>query len=203
MLRFSSFCPTLACTTPIATVVLSPQEIYLATKPVYFKCLPFLGVQRHIELLWRMLPECYQGIGLPNFSLISLSTKLQLIQGIWGFQDAASKSLRMGYESFLMDVGLYGNVFGYKYNHLSVLATDHTWFKNIWELLQEFKVDVSFGASAQLQPVRTGDRSLMSEFSKFYSGCDLQNLNVFRQFKKVIHLSCIVLCDGHTINKKF
>ncbi len=186
----------------IATVVLSPQEIYLATKPVYFKCLPLLGVQRHIELPWRMLPECYQGIGLPNFSLISLSTKLQLIQGIWGFQDAASKSLRMGYESFLMDVGLYGNVFGYKYNHLSALATDHTWFKNIWELLQEFKVDASFGASAQLQPVRKGDRSLMSEFSKFYSGRDLQNLNVFRQFKKVIHVSCIVLCDGHTVNKE-
>ena len=29
----------------IATVVLSPRELYLATKPVYSKCLPFLGVQ--------------------------------------------------------------------------------------------------------------------------------------------------------------
>ena len=185
----------------IATVVLSPQEIYSVTKPVYYKCLPFLGVQRHIELPWRTLPECYQGIGLPNFSLISLSAKLQLIQCIWGFQEAASKSLRMGYESFVMDVGLYGNVFGYNYKHFSALATDHTWFKNLWELLQAFRVDASFGEGTRLHPVREGDRSLMSEFSRYYSGRDLQELNIYRQFKKVIHLSCIVLSDGCTVDK--
>ncbi len=42
----------------------------------------------------------------------------------------------------------------------------------------------------------------MSEFSKFYSGHDLQALNIYRQFKKVIHLSCIVLSDGSTIDKE-
>jgi hypothetical protein len=186
----------------IATVVLSPQELYLVTKPVYYKCLPFLGVQRHIELPWRTLPECYQGIGLPNFALISLSAKLQLIQGIWGFKDAASKSLRMGYESFLMDIGMYGNVLALNYNDFSVLATDHTWFKNLWELLRTFDVDATFGEGVQLLPVRTGDKALMSEFSKYYNGRDLQDLNIYRQYKKVIHLSCIVLSDGHTIDKE-
>jgi hypothetical protein len=168
----------------IATVVLSPQELYLVTKPVYYKCLPFLGVQRHIELPWRTLPECYQGIGLPNFSLTSLSTKLQLVQCIWGFKDAASKSLRMGYESFLMDIGIYGNVLALKYNNFLVLATNHTWFKNLWELLQTFKVDATFGEGVQLLPVWTGDRSLMSEFSKYYSGRDLQDFNIYRQFSR-------------------
>ena len=186
----------------IATVVLSPQELYLATKPVYYRCLPLLGVQRHIELPWRTLPECYQGIGLPNFALISLASKLQLIQCIWGFKDAASESLRMGYESFSIDVGLYGNIFGHNYADLSVLATDHTWFKNLWELLHTFGVDASFGEEATIKPVRQGDRSLMSEFSKYYSGRDLQDLNVYRQYKKVIHLSCIVLSDGRTIDKE-
>jgi hypothetical protein len=42
----------------------------------------------------------------------------------------------------------------------------------------------------------------MSEFSKYYSGRDLQDLNIYRQFKNVIHLSCIVLSDGHTIGKE-
>jgi hypothetical protein len=186
----------------IATVVLSPQELYLVTKPVYYKCLPFLGVQCHIELPWRTLPECYQGIGLPNFSLISLSAKLQLIQCIWEFKDAASKSLRMGYESFLMDIGMYGNVLALNYNKFLVLATDHTWFKNLWELLRTLEVDATFGEGVQLLPVWTGDKSLMSEFSKYYSGRDLQDLNIYRQFKKVIHLSCIVLSDGCTIDKE-
>jgi hypothetical protein len=41
----------------------------------------------------------------------------------------------------------------------------------------------------------------MSEFSKYYSGRDLQALNMYRQYKKVIHLSCIVLADGRTIDR--
>jgi hypothetical protein len=95
----------------ITTFVLSAREIYLALKPVYFRCLSFVGIQRHIELPWRMIPEKYQGIGLPYFSLVSLASKLQFIQCIWDFKDAASISLRMGYESFVMDIGMYGNVF--------------------------------------------------------------------------------------------
>jgi hypothetical protein len=139
---------------------------------------------------------------LPNFSLISLSAKLQLIQCIWGFKDAASKSVQMGYESFLMDIEMYGNVFALKYNNFSVLATDHTWFKNLWELSQSFEVGATFGEGVQLLPVWTGDTSLMSEFSKYYSGRKLYALNTYRQFKKVIHLSCIVLSDGRTIDKE-
>jgi hypothetical protein len=90
----------------LSTVVLSSRELYLATKPVYFKCLPLLGVQRHIELPWRTLPELLQGIGLPNLALHSLASKLQLLQCIWVFRDATSLSLLMGYESFLMDIGM-------------------------------------------------------------------------------------------------
>ncbi len=137
----------------IATVVLSSRELFIATKPVFYKCLPFLGVQRHIELPWRTLPECFQGIGLPNFSLVSLSSKLQLIQCIWGFKNAASMSPRMGYESFVVDIGMYGNVFSLKYDDYSILATNHTWFKNVWELLQEFGVSACFDSDSQLLPV--------------------------------------------------
>jgi hypothetical protein len=36
----------------LAMVVLSSKEFFLATKNVYYKCLPLLGVQRHIELPW-------------------------------------------------------------------------------------------------------------------------------------------------------
>jgi hypothetical protein len=41
----------------LATVVLSARELFAATRLVYFKCLPLHGVQSHIELLWRILPE--------------------------------------------------------------------------------------------------------------------------------------------------
>jgi hypothetical protein len=92
-------------------VVLSSRELFWAAKPVYFRCLPLLGVQRHIELSWRTRPEAFQGVGLPNFALLSLALKLQLIKCIWGFHDAASMSLAMGYTLFMMELGFYGKSF--------------------------------------------------------------------------------------------
>jgi hypothetical protein len=71
----------------------------------------------------------------------------------------------------------------------------------VWELLADFNVSAMLGNKFHLHPVRLGDSLLMFEFSKHYSGQDLATLNVVRQHKKVIHLSCIVLCNGQTINK--
>jgi hypothetical protein len=134
----------------LSTVVLSSHELYEATRPVYFKCLPLLGVQHHIKLPCCTLPKAYQDIGLPNFELHFLNSKLQLIQCIWGFNDAAYCSMLMGYELFLMDIGMYRNSPGYSYNWYSVLLMDNTWFKNVWELLHDCNVETTFGEDFQL-----------------------------------------------------
>ncbi len=110
----------------IATVVLSQHKLYKATWPVFFWCLPLVGVQQRIKLPWQTLPEMHQGIGLPNFALISLAAKLQYIQCNWGFNEASSRSLTMGYESFLMEIGLYRNPLGHNYTRFSALAMDGT-----------------------------------------------------------------------------
>ena len=54
------------------------------------------------------------------------------------------------------------------YNINSGLATNNTWFKNVWELIHEFEITATFGTDVQLFPLRKGDKSLMSEFSKYY-----------------------------------
>jgi hypothetical protein len=141
----------------ISTVVLSPCELYLVTKPVYYRCLPLLGIQRHIELPWQTLPEAYQGIRLPKFALLLLASKLQLIQCIWGFKDVALIALWMGCKTFIMDIWMYGNLFSLNYKLYSILTTNGTWFKNVWELLQEFKIIATFSADNQIHPVRVGD----------------------------------------------
>jgi hypothetical protein len=51
----------------------------------------------------------------------------------------------MGYESFLMEIGLYGNPLGHDYTRFSALATDGAWFKNVWELLNDFHITAEFG----------------------------------------------------------
>jgi hypothetical protein len=84
----------------------------------------------------------------------------------------------MGYESFLMDIGMYGNPFDLDYTHFSLLAIAGTWFENLWELLSDFDVTATLGDGCHLHPVRLGDSSLMFEFSKYFSGPDLSALNV-------------------------
>jgi hypothetical protein len=102
----------------------------------------------------------------------------------------------MGYKSFLMDIGMYGNILGYNYNRYLGLRMDNTWFKNVWELLHDFNVGATFGEEFQLHPIQEEDQSLMELFSHHYIGSNLASLNVFRQHEKVIHVSCIVLCNG-------
>ncbi len=70
----------------------------------------------------------------------------------------------MGYEPFMAKAGLYGNTMDYGYKAYSILATNNTWFKKIWELVCHFKIWLVFHSENHLQPTRLGNRSLMSEF---------------------------------------
>jgi hypothetical protein len=64
----------------IATVIKYPLKLLEQFQRVYFRCLPSLNVNRHINLPWQLIPERYQGLGLPNYALISLASKLSVIQ---------------------------------------------------------------------------------------------------------------------------
>ncbi len=107
----------------------------------------------------------------------------------------------MAYESFMIEVGLYGNTIDYGYKTHSMLARSNTWFKNIWELVWYFNVRMHVSAAFQLRAVHPGDISFMSEFmcTDYFSKPDLISLKIMRMHKKVIHKLDIVLCDGKTI----
>jgi hypothetical protein len=186
----------------ICTVVMPPKKILSQFQRVYFQCLPSLNVNRHIELPWRLLHERYQGLGMPNFALVSLASKLTFIQQAWGFESVDSKALMMGYESFLVEVGLYGCIMDYDYKTYAILATNHTWFKNVWELVSFFNISLAFHPEFRLGPARKGDKALMAEFVRVgYKQAELLSLNIVRMHKMVIHLSDIVMCDGKTIRR--
>jgi hypothetical protein len=141
-------------------------------------------------------------LGLTNFALASLASKLAFLQKTWGFTDVVSRSLMMGYESFMIEVGLYGNTMDYDYKAYSVLATNGTWYKNVWELVHYFKISLAFKSEYRLGPVRRSDRSLMAEFIRAgYTKADLLLLNIVRMHKMVIHLLDVVRCGGKTIKQ--
>jgi hypothetical protein len=137
----------------ISTVVMPPQKLLAQIQRVYFQCLPSLNVNRHIDLPWRLLPERYQGLGMPNFALVSLTSKLAFIQRTWGFDGVNSKALMMGYESFMVEVGLYGSTMDYDYKAYATLATNHTWYKNVWELVRFFNISLAFHPEFRLGPI--------------------------------------------------
>jgi hypothetical protein len=107
----------------------------------------------------------------------------------------------MGYESFMIEVGLYGNTMDYNYKSHSMLATDDPWFGNVWELVSYFNVSLNFDLDYQLKPIRWGDSSLMSKFLHYkeFGIAEVISLNIMRTHKKVIHVSDIFLLDGKTI----
>ncbi len=114
-----------------------------------------------------------------------LASKLSFIQRGWGVEDVNSRALMIGYQSFMMEVGLYGNTMDYDYKSYSVLAMNDTWYKNVWELVHYFRIRLVFRVDYQLKPVRQGDKSLMSEFMRIgYRRDDLLSLNTMRMQKK-------------------
>jgi hypothetical protein len=137
----------------IATIIMSPHKLLKQFQKVYFRCLPFLNVNRHIDLPWRLIPEQYQGLGMANYALVSLASKLSYLQCNWGFEASHSNALMIGYESFMVEVGLYGNTMGYEYKTHSLLAMSNTWFRKKWELVSYFKVRLYFNADFQLKPI--------------------------------------------------
>jgi hypothetical protein len=70
-----------------------------------------------------------------------------------GIRCPYSNALMIGYESFIIEVGLYGDTMGYEYKKHYFLATDNTWFKNMWELASYFNIRLHFNEDFQLKPI--------------------------------------------------
>jgi hypothetical protein len=138
---------------------------------------------------------------MANYALVSLASKLSFLQCNWGFDIVHLKTIMFEYESFMVEVGLCGNTMSYKYKTHSMLATNNTWYKNVWAYSHYFNIRLNFNGDLHLKPVRKGDKSLMSEFLQCgeFSCADIVSLNIMRTHKKVIHTSDIVLCNGKTI----
>ena len=68
------------------------------------------------------------------------------------------------FESFILDVGLYDNIFLESYDKYDGLATNDTWYKGFWEYRRHLDGAVKFHPKFLLQPAREGDRSLTEIF---------------------------------------
>ena len=182
---------------------MKPSLLDVNFQKVYAKALPYLGVSCKIQREWRLLPEMYQGLALPNFPLIALSEKLLFLLDNWGLRgQAQSDALAMAYENFLVEVGLYGSPLNWNYKDYGHLATKDTWFRNLWELMDDFGASLTMQDADQLLGAREDDRPLMAEFHRVgYRDLDLEALNVVRRHRNLLHLSDILKSDGRTLDE--
>ena len=93
---------------------------------VYYKALPLLGIRRSIKREYRLLPEQFQGLGLPDFAVLAFACKIFFLQCHWGFDGATAKMVMSTFETFMLEVGLYGNLFSSDYDTFGRTATDDT-----------------------------------------------------------------------------
>jgi hypothetical protein len=63
----------------------------------------------------------------------------------------------MAYNNFLIEVGLYGSPLQWSYEDFGHLLTESTWFWNLWQLVQLFKVDLSFRDEDRMHGVQEND----------------------------------------------
>ena len=58
-----------------------------------------------------ILPKRYQELGLPDFKVRAPSKKMYFLQRKWDGKDSTSKMTGAMYEAFMVEAGMYGNIF--------------------------------------------------------------------------------------------
>ncbi len=118
----------------------------------------------------------------------------------------------MAYNNFLLEIGLYQCPLAWSYVEYGHLAIEATWFQNLWNLVDTFKVDLSFCKENLVHGIWENNQALISEFyqvgypliSEFYQvgyrGKDLAALNIICHFRNLLHLSNISKCDGISLD---
>ena len=66
------------------------------------------------------------------------------------------------YESFMVEVEMYGNILSRSLKEFNVLATKHTWYYTMWKLCHRLGVELEIDDKYHKKPVRHGDRSLIN-----------------------------------------
>ena len=141
----------------LLTVVMPPAQLNREFNDLYYRILPLLGINRHIGFDWRMLSERFGGLGLPNFVVLAFACKIYFLQSNWGFENAVAKIMLHCYESFIVDIGLYGNVFSLEYDKWSHLATEGTWYKNFWEYSSTLGIEFRLHQEFHITGIRERD----------------------------------------------
>ena len=72
-------------------------------------------------------------MGMFDLNNSCMEFKIYLMHEHWNKDNCLGNMMRLAYETFLIDTGLGGNVFGRDYKKLHNLA-EKCWFEHLWRL---------------------------------------------------------------------
>ena len=133
-------------------------------------------------------------------NILCAGAKLHFVRSFCNTFTPEEDHLRQSYETFLMDVGLGGNVFRRNYNTLGFLA-ENSWFKHLWQLCHLYGVALTINFPENLPQCCEGNRAIMDVLidSNLFSVSELTTLQCVRRHKKVHYLSDILCADGRSV----
>ena len=142
----------------------------------------------------------YQGMGIFDLNNSCMQFRINLMQKYWNKDNCLGKMIKLAYETFLVDVGLGGDVFSKDYKNLHKLA-EKCWFEHPWCLCNFLQVKVILDQAHHVQPIRVKDQCFMDVIVEtgHFNIDTLVILGICRKFKAVHFMSCLVKCDSREI----
>ena len=184
----------------LVPLMAGPDRVEQEFMQWYYKCLGPLGVNRNIAKGWRMLPEEFFGLGMPNMSLRKLGDTLQFLQRRWDGKDAVGKALRSVFELVQIETGLSGNFLVRSFDTYNCLAT-RTWWVVLWEYLDLYNVKLEL-LNMDIPPVRERDKIVMEEATKILPRNRWVGFNRVRKQKEIYFYSQFLHCDSIMVDSE-
>ena len=125
------------------------------------------------------------------------------VRRFWGTQTEDYNWIKHEYETFLVDVGLEGNIFTRNYSALEFMA-EHSWWKHTWRLCYTFDCELVIDSVYMPLRFRERDQVIMELFinSGLWSKRRLIIRNRVRRFKNIHFFSEILCSDRKTIDPR-
>ena len=109
------------------------------------------------------MSNTFKGLGMMELNSKGLGERIHHVRRFWGTQTKEYNWLKHTYETFLMDVGLEGNVIARNYATLGYLA-EHSWWKHTWHLCHLFECELIIDSECLPQKQRGDDCAIMELF---------------------------------------
>ena len=188
---------------PLPACSLSETECKSILYPAIKAALPKAGIASNLVCAVRDAPLEYGGAGVLSLYHQQGSARIALVVDQLFKKTPTGKILLTCIEDLVLDSGLYGSLWKMPFDTISKYVQTHSLIFSMIEYNHKHSILIN-SAHGTVTPQRTGDSSLMSLASKYYSDSPtLRSIQRVRMAFGAIHLSDICSVDGNKLDIRY